>query len=87
VNYAQLRARRARECEFQTTFRTSWTDFYEIGSVPRMTNLLNYLWGQNAAQRPSNPAAAAVAVLRRTSSDDDPGPAAHPVADLYGVVG
>ena len=54
VNYAQLLARRTRECwEFQGHIPNFVTvDFYEIGSVLRMTNLLNYLWGQNGGTAP-----------------------------------
>jgi hypothetical protein len=54
VNYAQLLARRARACwEFQDHVPNFVTvDFYEIGSVLRMTNLLNYLWGQTGGASP-----------------------------------
>jgi len=54
VNYAHLLARRARDCwEFQNHIPNFVTvDFYEIGSVLRMTNLLNYLWGQTGGAAP-----------------------------------
>ncbi len=48
VNYDPLLSSRARECwaaqDHIPNFVT--VDFYEIGSVLRTTNLLNYLWGQ-----------------------------------------
>ena len=54
VNYAQLLAGRSRDCwEFQDRIPNFVTvDFYEIGSVLRITNLLNYLWGQTGGAAP-----------------------------------
>jgi hypothetical protein len=48
VNFDPLLSTRARDCwEFQNRIPNFVTvDFYEIGSVLRTTNLLNYLWGQ-----------------------------------------
>jgi len=55
VNFDPLLSSRARECwEFQNHIPNFVTvDFYEIGSVLRTTNLLNYLAGQNGGALPN----------------------------------
>lgn len=54
VNYDPLLSLRARDCwAFQNRIPNFVTvDFYEIGSVLRTTNLLNYLWGQTSGAPP-----------------------------------
>ena len=54
VNFDPLLSSRARECwAFQDHIPNFVTvDFYEIGSVLRTTNLLNYLWGQTGGAPP-----------------------------------
>jgi hypothetical protein len=48
VNYDPLLSSRARQCWAAQNHIPNFVtvDFYEIGSVLRTTNLLNYLWGQ-----------------------------------------
>jgi hypothetical protein len=54
VNYGYLLTRRARDCwAFQGRIPNFVTvDFYEIGSVIRSVNLLNYLWGSTGGIGP-----------------------------------
>jgi hypothetical protein len=54
VNYDPLLSRRARECWATQNHLPNFVtvDFYEIGSVLRTTNLLNFLWGQSGGTAP-----------------------------------
>ena len=54
VNHDFLLSRRARDCwAYQGRIPNFVTvDFYEIGNVVRITNLLNYLWGQTGGTAP-----------------------------------
>jgi hypothetical protein len=54
VNYDPLLSTRARDCwTAQAQIPNFVTvDFYEIGSVLRTTNLLNYLYGQSNGASP-----------------------------------
>jgi len=54
VNHGPLLGTRARDCwEFQGRIPNFLTvDFYEIGSVVRAANLLNFLFGQSEGAPP-----------------------------------